>query len=416
MSGAAFSARRRRTRDPVLAALNRAGTATRAELSRLTGLSRSAVGECVANLLAEGVVVEGPADGTSAGRGRRATTLRLRAGTGLVVGIDLGHTHIGVAAATRAGEVLAERTVPQDVDHRPARALDLAARLATEALETCDHAVDDVAAVAVGIPGPLDAQTGAVLGQTILTDWVGIDPAAELTERLGRPVVACNDADMGAIGEQRFGAARGVRDFLYIKASHGIGAGLVMGGAVYRGASGLAGELGHVQVAGAGELCRCGSRGCLETLASVGLVRRQLAHVLSTKSTPLMEEDLPPLAELAGDSAAARVICDAGRTVGRVVADLVTCLNPAVIVVGGELGEAGAPFIDGIRESVDRHAQPASAHAVRIVSGQLGARAELLGTIAAAQQHAAASILLDQPFSPTAVTSTRSRRSAEQSG
>lgn len=389
VSGAVISARRRRTRDPVLAELSRAGTATRAELSRRTGLSRSAVGECVASLLAEGVIVEGPADGASAGRGRRATTLRLRAASGLVVGVDLGHTHIGTGVATREGEVLAERRVSQDVDHRPGRALDLAARLATDALAACDQDLDDVAAVAVGIPGPLDARTGAVLGQTILTDWVGIDPAAELADRLGRPVVACNDADMGAVGEQRFGAARGVTDFLYIKASHGIGAGLVLDGSVYRGATGLAGELGHVQVAGASELCRCGSRGCLETLASVGVVRRQLAHVLTTKSTPLTEDDLPPLAELADDSAAARVICDAGRTVGRAVADLVTCLNPAVIVVGGELGEAGAPFIDGIRESVDRHAQPASAQAVRIVSGQLGARAELLGTIATAQQRAA---------------------------
>jgi predicted NBD/HSP70 family sugar kinase len=314
----------------------------------------------------------------------------LRGGSGLLVGIDLGQTHVSAAAATSEGRVLAERSVSQDVDHRPDRALDLAARLAAQALADSDRSLDDVAAVAVGIPGPLDARSGAVLSQTILTHWVGIDPAAELAKRLGRPVVARNDADMGAIGEQRFGAARGVSDFLYIKASHGIGAGLVMDGAVYRGASGLAGELGHVQVGGAGELCRCGSRGCLETLAAVGVVRRQLAHVLSTKSAPLTEDSLPPLGELAGDSAAARVICDAGRTVGRVVADLVTCLNPSVIVVGGELGEAGAPFIDGIRESVDRHAQPASAHAVRIVSGELGARAELLGAIATAQRRAAA--------------------------
>src|SRR5919197_5658293 len=193
---------------------------------------------------------------------------------------------------------------------------------------------------------------------------------------------------MGALGEQRFGAARGLDNFLYIKASHGIGAGIVIGGSIYRGATGIAGEIGHIQVVGATELCRCGSRGCVETLASVGVVRQQLAHVLSKSAAPLTEADVPPLADLAGNSAATRVIADAGRTIGRVAADLVTCLNPSAIVVGGELGAAGEPFIAGIRESIDRHAQPASAHAVQVIGGQLGARAELLGTIAAALQEA----------------------------
>jgi predicted NBD/HSP70 family sugar kinase len=388
MSDSEISARRRRTRDPVVAALARAGTTTRAELSRLTGLSRSAVGDCVAALLAEGVLVEGPPDGGARGRGRRATTLRLRAAPGVVLGIDLGHTHITAAAATSDGHVLAERLAALDVDHRPERALDLAAQLAREALAGGDCTLDDVSAVAAGIPGPLDVRERTVRAPTILAHWVGIDPAAELGERLGRSVVVGNDADMGAIGEQRFGAARGLDNFLYIKASHGIGAGIVIGGAIYRGATGIAGEIGHIQVVGATELCRCGSRGCVETLASVGVVRRQLAHILSKRATPLTEADLPPLAELADNSAAARVIADAGRTIGRVAADLVTCLNPAAIVVGGELGAAGAPFIGGIRESIDRHAQPASAHAVRVIGGQLGARAELLGTIAAALQEA----------------------------
>ncbi|HZC50876.1 MAG TPA: ROK family protein [Mycobacterium sp.] len=388
MNGSAISARRRRTRDPVLAAITRAGTSTRAELSRLTGLSRSAVGECVAALLTEGVLVEGPADGAAAGRGRRAATVRLRAAPGLVVGIDLGHTHVSAAAAARDGEVLAERTATLDVDHRPERALDLAAQLAGEALAAGDHTLDDVSAVAAGIPGPLDAREQIVRAPTILADWVGIDPAAELGRRLRRSIVVGNDADMGAIGEHVFGAARGLDNFLYVKASHGIGAGIVIAGTIYRGSTGIAGEIGHTQIAGAHEPCRCGSRGCLETLVSVGIVRRQLAHVLSNRASPMTEADVPPLAELAGNSAASRVIADAGRTIGRVVADLVTCLNPAAIVIGGELGAAGTPFIGGIRETIDRHAQPASAHAVQVMSGQLGARAELLGTIAAASQQA----------------------------
>ncbi|HZC74029.1 MAG TPA: ROK family protein [Jatrophihabitans sp.] len=393
MGSLAISARRRRTRDPVLAAVARTGATTRAELSRLTGLSRSAVGECVAALLAEGVLIEGPIDGAAVGRGRRAATLRLRVAAGIVLGIDLGHAHVSAAVAARDGEVVAERTATLDVDRRPARALDLAAQLAAEVLDDGGHAPLDVSAVAAGLPGPLDVREHTVRAPTILTEWVGIDPAAELGARLGRPVLVGNDADMGAVGEQRFGAARGLDNFLYIKASHGIGAGIVIGGEIYRGATGIAGEIGHTQVIGANDLCRCGSRGCLETLVSVGIVRRQLVHVLSKSTAPLSEADIPPLPELAGNSAAARVIADAGRTVGRVVADLVTCLNPAAIVMGGELGAAGAPFIDGVRESVDRHAQPASAHAVQVISGRLGARAELRGTIATAAQEAARTAL-----------------------
>jgi predicted NBD/HSP70 family sugar kinase len=384
MSSSPVSARRQRTRDPVLAAIARAGATTRAELSRLTGLSRSAVGDCVTDLLSDGLIVERTSEGTAGGRGRRATTLHLRPAPGVVLGIDLGHMHVSAAAATRDGEVLAERTAALDVDHRPEQALDLAARLAHETLTAGDVTLDDVAAVAAGIPGPLDMREHTVRANTILTEWVGIDPAAELTARLARPVFVGNDADMGAIGEYRFGSARGLDNLLYVKVSHGIGAGIVIGGTIYHGSTGIAGEIGHIQVIGATELCRCGSRGCLETLVSVGIVRRHLAHVLTTSAAPLTEADVPPLADLADNSAASRVIADAGRTVGRVVADLVTCLNPAAVIVGGELGAAGAPFIGGIRESIDRHAQPASAHAAEVRGARLGARAELLGTVAVA--------------------------------
>lgn len=384
---AAVSARRRRTREQVLAVLAKTGSATRAELSRHTGLSRSAISDCVAGLLADGLLAEsagadGPAARTRAGRGRRPHTVSLPSAGGVLLGIDLGHSHVTAAVATSGGEVLAEHSDQLDVDHRPADALDLAAALAGRALRASGHTVDEVLGVACGIPGPLDVRTQIVRAPTILSDWVDVAPAAELQRRLGRPVVVGNDADMGARGECAFGAARGMDDVLYVKASHGIGASILLGGRTYRGSVGIAGEIGHTQIAGATNWCRCGSRGCLETVVSISSVRQQLAHVLTTGGAVMSESDVPPLTELAGNSAAARVITDAGRTVGRVLADVVNCLNPAAIVLGGELGAAGAPFVAGVRESIDRYAQPASAHAVTVVAGQLGLRAELLGAIA----------------------------------
>lgn len=117
---------------------------------------------------------------------------------------------------------------------------------------------------------------------------------------------------------------------------------------------------------------------------SIAAVRQQLAHVLTTNTTAVDASAVPPLAELKANPAAAHVITDAGRTVGRVAADIVNCLNPAAIILGGELGTAGTAFVAGVRESLDRYAQPASADAARVIAGHLGSRAELLGTIATA--------------------------------
>lgn len=380
------SARRKRTRDQVLAILAEHGSGlTRASLSRMTGLSASAISDCVSSLRGSGLVVESPSGtGTASGRGRRATVVSLVSDEGIVVGIDFGHAHVTTAVATASGEVLAKRADFLDVDHSPGLVMDAAAELVRGCVRDSGHTMDEVAGIAAGIPGPLDIRTQVVRPPTILSDWVGLAPAAELARRLGHPVSVGNDADMGARGEQAYGAARGLEDFLYIKASHGIGAGIVIGGRPYRGATGIAGEIGHTQIADAANWCRCGSRGCLETVVSITTVRRQLAHVLATHQTEFDESAVPPLAELSDNPPAARVLTEAGRTVGRVLADLVNCLNPAALVLGGELGAAGEPFAAGIRESVARYAQPAGAQAAEVITGQLGAEAEVRGAVAAA--------------------------------
>ncbi|MEU6849616.1 ROK family protein [Actinacidiphila alni] len=382
-----LSARRRRTRDQVLAILaEHGGGMTRSGLSRATGLSASAISDCVASLRKSGLIVEAEADlGRVSGRGRRATVISLAGDDGIVVGIDLGHAHVTAAVARTDGVILDRRTELLDVDHHPGPVLDAAAALVRACVRDSGHGMDEVLAIAAGIPGPLDIRTQVVRSPTILSDWVGLAPAEEFARRLGHPVTVGNDADMGAHGERTYGAARGLDDFLYVKASHGIGAGVVLGGRTYRGATGIAGEIGHTQLPDAADWCRCGSRGCLETVVSISTVRRRLAHVLASRASgPEEESGLPPLAGLGHDPAAARVLADAGRTVGRVLADLVNCLNPAALVLGGELGAAGEPFAAGIRESVARYAQPASARAAEVITGGLGADAEVRGAVATA--------------------------------
>lgn len=391
---AAVSARRRRTREQLLAVLARHEALSRTELAALTGLSRSAVGACVADLVEDGLVGETPAsDRPAAGPGRRAAVVRLRRGAGIVLGLDFGHTHVTAAVADTEGRILAERGETLDVDGQPEQAVDAGARLAAAALKDSGHTMDQVRGAAAGIPGPLDVRTSVVREPTILANWIGLDPAAELGRRLGRAVAVANDADMGAWAEHVYGAARGIDDLVYVKASHGIGAGLILGGRPYRGATGIAGEIGHTQLPGAINWCRCGNQGCLETVVSVGAVHRRLAHVLGGAFGEALEQGgaaLPSMAELAASPAAARVFTDAGRTIGRVLADLINCLNPAAVVLGGELGAAGEPLVAGVRESVDRHAGQAGSGAVQVLAGRLGTRAELLGAVAAAIRQTAA--------------------------
>lgn len=372
------STRRLRTEELLTGALREHGPATRAELSRLTGLSRSAIGAGVQALLTDGRIGERTADGGGQ-RGRPSRPLALVARRGLVVGIDFGHSHVTAALARTTGEVLAERRVDVEVDTEPQRALDASVAIVTALLAARGVAMAEILAVAAGIPGPLDLETAYVGSATILGDWSDIDPRSELSSRLGIAVVTGNDANMGAQGELRFGAARPYRDFLYVKASHGIGAGLVLNGRTYPGATGVAGEIGHTQVPGATSLCRCGNRGCLETVVSVAEIRRRLGHVLPPGT------DLTQLsAVVVGSTAAVRVITDAGRTIGRALADLCNCLNPAAIVLGGELGAAGPALVAGVRESVDRYSQPATSAAVKIHTAQLGTRSEVMGAVATA--------------------------------
>jgi predicted NBD/HSP70 family sugar kinase len=361
--------------------LRRHATLSRADLARLTGLSPTTMTALVAELRASGVVVEQAVrDGAAepAGRGRPPVLLRLDPAAGGALGIDFGHRHLRVVLADLSRTVLAERSMAMDVDAAAKGSLDAAAAMVDEVLAEAGMDRRRVIGAGVGLPGPIDVRTGAVGSSVILPDWVGLLPAQELERRLDVSVTVDNDANLGALGEVAFGSARGLSDILYVKVSSGIGAGLVLGGHLYHGATGLAGELGHVHVRDQRAVCRCGNRGCLETVAATGAV---LAALRPAHRADLTVRDAVGLVR-SGDLGAQRVIADAGRAIGRVLADHCNLLNPAAIVVGGELSAAGHPLLDGIRESVDRYAQPAVAASVAILAGQLGERAEVLGALA----------------------------------
>jgi predicted NBD/HSP70 family sugar kinase len=361
----------------VIEMLYRQPGSSRTDLARWTGLSRATVSALIEELGHAGVVEEH--EGTAVARprpsGRPPVLLSLVPRAAFALGLDFGHQHIRVAICDLSGELVAEDWSPAAVDHAPIESLDLAHELVRASLRGVGIKPGDLLGVGMGIAAPIHKATGEIATEGILPGWDGIRPADEMQARLGVPVELENDANVGALGEKVFGAARGVDDLVYVRVSAGIGAGLILGGRPYRGFGGVAGEIGHVLADPAGPICRCGNRGCLEAVASPPAVAALLER---SSGEPVGVQRLLELIE-AGDRGARRAVGDAGEAVGRALSMLVNVLNPELVVVGGDLAPAGAVLLDPIRAAIERHGVAPAAGAVRVTAGTLGDRAEVLG-------------------------------------
>jgi len=373
---------RGRNRERVLGVLRERGRISQADIARVTGLSRTTVHTLVSELKNSGLVHEVETTVPDLRSGRPAVQLMLRDSSLAVVGIDFGHSHVQVAVADIAHNVLAERRCDLDVSHDSRTAMDTAARMVDEVLNEGRVERKSVIAAGMGIPGPVDRGRGTAGSASILPGWTGLRIESEMQQRLGMPVEIENDANLGALAEMTWGAGRECSNFAYIKASTGIGAGLVVDGRLLRGASGTAGEIGHTTLDESGALCYCGNRGCLETVASgpaiVGLVSSGHPETLT----------LGQVIELAagGDVRCRRAISDAGREIGVAVAGLCNLINPERVIVGGLLSRAGELLLQPIREAIRRHAVFAAAERVEVVAATFVERAELLGSLALALQ------------------------------
>jgi predicted NBD/HSP70 family sugar kinase len=360
------------SRERVIDCLFRAGPVARAQVVRDTRLSRATVSKLIGELEAGGLVRVCPDPGGSHRRaGRPTSLLMIEPGLGAVGGIDFGHSSVRVAFADLAGTIAAQSRHELDVDNDPARAIEVAAG----ELERLGSGGERLLGVGAAISAPVARDTGVPVAAGILPGWQSVSLRAELEQRLGAPVHVGNDANLGALAEARAGAGRGAANVVYLMLSSGIGAGLVLDGALFTGHSGMTGELGHVVVEPDGALCRCGHRGCLETVAGAAAVRARLS---------------------AGDGEAHRraVLVDAGETVGRVAGAVCNLVNPELVIVGGELIVAGEPLVDGVRAGVRETAIDAVWRDVTVVAAQLGDQAELLGAVGLALAEIDAEMLL----------------------
>ncbi|MGW7076170.1 ROK family protein [Streptomyces sp. NPDC054866] len=379
--------------------LVRSGRATtRGALQEATGLSRATVGQRLDRLFRAGWLREGVGGpsgrGDKAGSplgGRPAVRLEFDDAHAVVLAADLETRHARTALLGLTGEIVAEHAGPLAIEDGPETVLgELGVRFA-ELLRKADRAPASVCGIGLAVPGPVDSETGRVVQPPIMPGWDGYDIRGRLrrafTEQTSGPagtpvpapgpadvpVLVDNDANLMAYGEQRASYPE-CSAFALVKVSTGIGAGVVVDGAVYRGIDGGAGDIGHIRVPeGADALCKCGSYGCLAAVASGRAVARRLTEAGVPAASGA---DVRALLE-AGNPVAVGFAREAGRHVGEVLATVVTLLNPGVLMIAGDL--AGTPFLTGVRELLYQRALPRSTAHLEVVTSRLGERAALIG-------------------------------------
>jgi predicted NBD/HSP70 family sugar kinase len=353
---------------------------SRSEIGRLTGLSRTAVTARVNQLMAQGLVVESATNESTGGR--PAGRLSFNASGGVVLAASVGRSRIQLAVAGLDCSLLAVESVEADQASGPQRCLPAVVDRLYEMLSGCGRPPSDVRGIGVGVPGSVDINQGSMVTSIALPSWDDVALAPLFRRDLDVPVIVDKDVNVMAIAEQR-GPLRDARDLLMVKASTGIGVGIVSGGTLQRGSLFAAGELGHIPLReNAGVLCRCGQTDCLEAIAggwamvkALQQLGRDVHHV----------RDVVAIA-LRGDPEALGMIRDSGRRIGEVLSAAVTLLNPEVVVIGGDLAGAYETFVAGLRETVYQRSTALSTRQLRIVASTFGERQGLVGCAAMINQ------------------------------
>jgi predicted NBD/HSP70 family sugar kinase len=361
--------------------LIRTGEATtRAELASMTGLARSTVAQRI-DTLSERDLIKEVGEAPSTG-GRPPAVLGFNAGAGVVLTADLGATHSRIGVADLDGTILVETAADIAIAAGPEEVLAWVDETFVDLLGTISKDTDDVLGVGMGVPGPVEFAAGRAVNPPIMPGWDGYDIRGRFRDRFAHPVLVDNDVNIMALGEH-WVLPNPPDDMLFVKVGTGIGSGLILGGHLHRGASGAAGDIGHVQVTTSDVVCRCGNTGCLEAAAGGGALASQLAEAgLDTENS----RDVVRLVRT-GNRAAVQAVREAGRLIGRVLAGTVNLLNPALIIIGGDIAQAGEQLMAGIREAIYQRSTALSTSELQITVSSLGDRAGITGAAAMVIEH-----------------------------
>jgi glucokinase-like ROK family protein len=363
------------------------GPLSRAELADRLSVPRARLLTELPRLIAAGRVVEA---GRAPSRGGRPSTLVELAADIRFGAVDLGATSVRVEVLDRRLDPVAEAEEPIDVRSGPHPVLSRICELLSKLRGPCSragHARLD--GIGLGLPGPVRFRDGVPASPPLMPGWDGFGVRDLLAHEQGCPVVVDNDVNIMAIGEGYRGVARSVADFLFVKVGSGIGCGVHLGGAMYRGIDGSAGDIGHIQIESDGPVCACGNHGCLEAhFGGTALAREALAAARSGDS-PLLAERLARAgtvdardvgeAAVSGDPASIALIREGGRRLGTVLAGLVSFANPSMIVIGGGLAQLGHRLLAEVRAAVYGRSLPLATGNLPIVLSELGGRAGVIG-------------------------------------
>jgi glucokinase len=356
---------------------------TRAELAAVTGLARSTIASRIDTLLELGLIVP-VADALSTG-GRPSSRFAFNPTARVVLAADLGATHATLGVSDLNGTVLQRHSDALDITEGPERVLGWLVEAGLALIRSAGHDPSDLAAIGIGLPGPVEHASGRPTNPPIMPGWDGFDVPGWIHDHIDVPVpvLVDNDVNLMALGEASF-AWPGVEHFLFVKVATGIGSGVISGGRLQRGAQGIAGDIGHVRVPhGADTPCRCGNLGCLEAIASGPAIAARLRAqgIDSSDGTDVVAR------VRAGDVDAVQAVRQAGRDIGEVLAACVSLMNPSVIAIGGSMAQAGEHLIAGVREVVYARSMPLATEHLSIVQSRAAGEAGLIGAGMLAIEH-----------------------------
>ncbi len=368
------------------------GPRSRAELGDVVRLSRSKVALELDRLAELGFVESG---GPAASRGGRRSSIMRLASALRFAGIDIGATSIDVAVMNAELEVIGHLAQPFDVREGPTVVLEKALELLGKV--RADGLASEIHGAGIGVPGPVSFREGMPVVPPIMPGWDQFPVREVMSQELGCPVLVDNDVNIMALGELHAGLARAVDDFLLVKIGTGIGCGVVVGGNVYRGVSGSAGDIGHIRVDDDGPTCACGNTGCLEAwFGGSALARDALTAARAGRSSFLADrlDEAGTLtavdvgaAAAAGDPVALSMIRDGGRRVGQVLAGLVSFFNPGLLIIAGGVAGLGHVLLAEIRSVVYRRSLPLATGNLPIVRSELGDAAGVIGAARLISDH-----------------------------
>jgi len=315
----------------------------------------------------------------------------------LILGIDLGGSKILAAVVKSRGEMLSsdESTTPATEGREVV--IQSIIDSAHSALKQANCTISEISAIGIGAPGISNPEAGILFTSPNLPGWRNVLLRDIIQDKLGKKAFLINDANAAALGEFYFGAARGVRNFIYVTLSTGIGGGIIIDGKIYSGAIGAAGEVGHMTIDDKGPICNCGNRGCWEMFASgTALAREARQRIKEGVKTYILgyaegdvEKVTPQVIHSAaqqGDSLARKLISRTGYYVGVGLANLINIFNPELIVIGGGLSNIGDMLLKPAFKTAGERSYKEAFQAVRFASAQLGRNSGVLGVAAFALQ------------------------------